>query len=257
MRNIFEEFIKQIEWNQEAVVVQNPYKPAQIVSMAYANIEKCELYHDYYWGWSCKPRLEKTWSNFKDHFARLFKETRRSSRTSKTKGYAANVQSAQANAALFAKMQQDHTMALANIATEIQANRTPAALLTKTIAKLSSQVTTLIAKLKLAQSYNARLKISRHCLSPDDHGHRSANAGAPSDQNPLRDRNIYSRSGKKFDPNRYCSYHGFKFEESHTSAICHYPLDGRGWTPREERHGTNNGSMAGQPSGGGRYYITI
>ena len=91
MRNIFEEFIKQIEWNQEAVVVQNPYKPAQIVSMAYANIEKCELYHDYYWGWSCKPRLEKTWSNFKDHFARLFKETQRSSRTSKTKGYPSNV----------------------------------------------------------------------------------------------------------------------------------------------------------------------
>ena len=43
---IFEDFIEKIEWNQEAVAVQNPYTPAQIVSMAYANIEKCGLYQD-------------------------------------------------------------------------------------------------------------------------------------------------------------------------------------------------------------------
>ena len=36
---LFEEPIKKIEWNQEAVAVQNPYSPAQIVSMAYANIK--------------------------------------------------------------------------------------------------------------------------------------------------------------------------------------------------------------------------
>ena len=41
---LFEEFVEQIEWNQEAVAVQNPYLPTQIVSMAYANIEKCGLY---------------------------------------------------------------------------------------------------------------------------------------------------------------------------------------------------------------------
>ena len=39
----FKEFVEQIEWNQEAVAVQNPYSPAQIVSMAYANIDKCGL----------------------------------------------------------------------------------------------------------------------------------------------------------------------------------------------------------------------
>ena len=31
---MFEEFVEQIEWNQEAVSVQNPYSPAQILSMA-------------------------------------------------------------------------------------------------------------------------------------------------------------------------------------------------------------------------------
>ena len=36
---IFEEFIEKIEWNQEAFVVKNPYTPAQIVSMVYANIK--------------------------------------------------------------------------------------------------------------------------------------------------------------------------------------------------------------------------
>ena len=35
---IFEEFIEKIEWNQEAFAVQNPYMPAQIFSMAFANI---------------------------------------------------------------------------------------------------------------------------------------------------------------------------------------------------------------------------
>ena len=75
--NIFEEFIKKIEWNQEAVAVQNPYTPAQIVSMAHANIEKCGPYQDDCWGWSRKTRLGKTWSNFKACFARVFKETQR------------------------------------------------------------------------------------------------------------------------------------------------------------------------------------
>ena len=45
-RTLFEESVKQIEWNQEAVAVQNPYSPAQIISMAYANIEKCGIYQD-------------------------------------------------------------------------------------------------------------------------------------------------------------------------------------------------------------------
>ena len=45
-KTLFEEFVKQIGWNQEAVAVQNPYSPAQIVSMAYANIDKCHLYQD-------------------------------------------------------------------------------------------------------------------------------------------------------------------------------------------------------------------
>ena len=44
--NLFEKFIEKIERNQEAVAMQNTYTPAQIISMAYTNIEKCGLYQD-------------------------------------------------------------------------------------------------------------------------------------------------------------------------------------------------------------------
>ena len=57
---LFEEFVEKVEWNQGAVAVQNPYSPAQIISMAYANIDKSGLYQDDCHDWSHKPRSEKT-----------------------------------------------------------------------------------------------------------------------------------------------------------------------------------------------------
>ena len=98
--------------------------------MAYANIEKCGLYQDNCRDWLRKTQSDKTWGNFKAHFARSFKDTRRSSRTSRTKGYIAHVQAAQANVEIFTKMQQEHTLALANLVTATQADRTSVALLT-------------------------------------------------------------------------------------------------------------------------------
>ena len=55
-------------------------------------------------------------------------------------------------------MQQDHTQALANLATATQADRTLVALLTKIILELSSQVAQLTAKLTTAQAKNSRMK---------------------------------------------------------------------------------------------------
>ena len=43
---IFEDFVKQNEWDQESVAVPNLYTPAQIVYMVYTNIEKYGLYQD-------------------------------------------------------------------------------------------------------------------------------------------------------------------------------------------------------------------
>ena len=154
--------------------MQNPYSPAQIVSMAYANIDKCGLYQDDCRDWSRKPRSEKTSVKFKTHFAQAFKETRRSSKTSRTEGYVAHVQAAQANAELFTKIQQDHTQALANLATATQADRSSVVFLTKTISELSSQVVLLTAKLATAQAENARMNKSGKQSTTAGQGHRAS-----------------------------------------------------------------------------------
>ena len=139
-------------------MVKNPYTHAHIFSMAYTNIEKFGLYQDDCREWSRKSRLKKTWSNFKTHFTRALMENQRSSRTSTTKGYEANVQVGLANAALFTNMQQDHTLALANLATATQADRTLIKLLMNMILELLRKVSTLTAKLATVQSENDRLK---------------------------------------------------------------------------------------------------
>ena len=224
--NLFGEFVKKIEWIQEVVAVQNPYSPAQIVSMAYTNIEKCGLYQNDCREWSLKTQSDKTWSNFKAHFARAFKETRRTSRTSNNEGYAAHVHAAQANAALFTEMQQNHTLALENLATATQADRTSVALPTKTILELSIQVAHLTAKIATAQAENARMKKSGHQSTTSGHGHRAFSNSTPPDPTSSQDRNVYSRSGQRFDPNRYFSPQVYKVEESHTSATCCFPSNG-------------------------------
>ena len=115
-------------------------------------------------------------------------------------------------------MQQDHTLGLANLATAKQTDRTSVALLTKMISDLSSQVATLTVKLVTAQSEIACMKKSGHCLAPAKHSHQASRNSTPSDPNSNQDRNIYSKSGQKLDPNGYCSSHGYKVEEAHTSA---------------------------------------
>ena len=126
--------------------------------MAYASIEKCRLYQEDCREWSRKPSLDKIWSIFKAHFSQAFKENQRSPRTSNTEGYAANVHATQTNAALFNKIQQDHTLALTNLSTATQADRTLVVLLTKMISEISSQVATLTEKLATAEYKNAKLK---------------------------------------------------------------------------------------------------
>ena len=110
----------------------------------------------------------KSWYNMKQLQSSLcwaFKETQRSSRTLMTKGYAANLHAAQANAELFTEMQQDHTLALENLATATQADRTSVALLTKTISELSIQVAHITAKLATSQAESDRLK-NRDIVQP-------------------------------------------------------------------------------------------
>ena len=170
--------------------------------------------------------LTRHWENFKAHFAQAFKETKRSSRTSRTKGYVAHVHAAQANTEIFTEMQQDHTLALANLATATQAYKTLLALLTKTISELSGQVALLRAKLATSQAKIIRMKKSGQQSTTAWHGHQACSNMTPLDPNPSQDRKLYSRSWQRFDPNWYCSSHGYKVEELHTLATCLFPSNG-------------------------------
>ena len=114
--------------------MQNLYSLDQIVSIAYANIDKCGLYQDNCRDLLRKTQSDKTWGNFKNHFTQAFKDTRRSSRIYRTEGCVPHMHAAQANTELFTKIQQDHSLELANLATATQADRTSVALLTKKIS---------------------------------------------------------------------------------------------------------------------------
>ena len=120
-------------------------------------------------------------------------------------------------------MQQDHTLALANLATAIQADRKSVALLAKTISELSGQVAVLTAKLATAQAENTRMKKSGQQSTTAGHGQRAPSNTTPSDPNLSQYQNLYSQSGQRFDSNGYCSSHGYKVEESHTSVTCRFP----------------------------------
>ena len=56
---IFEDLVDQIEENVEAVARQNPYTPAQIVSIAFTIVDRSGFYADDCRDWKRKPRSQK------------------------------------------------------------------------------------------------------------------------------------------------------------------------------------------------------
>ena len=113
--------------------------------MAFANVENSGYYADDCREWLRKPTASKDWAGFKTHFARAFKEVRKtSSRTARSEGYAAHVQcdmeAAETNVAMFANLQQSHTDALANLATATASYCASVAALTGMIVERLTQV---------------------------------------------------------------------------------------------------------------------
>ena len=148
--------------------------------------------------------------------------------------------SAQSNAELFTKMQKYHTLALAKLATATQSDSIlvallaktiseisgQVALLAKTISEISGQVALLTAKIATAQAENAQMKKLGQQSTTARHGYQVSSNSTPLDLNSSQYRNLYSRSGHRFNPNGCCSSHGYKVEESHTSATCRFPNNG-------------------------------
>ena len=83
---------------------QNLYTSKQIVSMAIGNVKKPFLYIEDCREWDRKVSTEKTWANFKVHFTRDFKETRKSAKTSQAGGYTVNVDRVNSRAEMFSEI---------------------------------------------------------------------------------------------------------------------------------------------------------
>ena len=84
----FEYLVQQIEDCVDNVASQNPYTPAQTVSIGFKIMDKCGFYSDDCRDWKREDELDKTCPNCKVHFARAFKETRDSNETAGNSGYA-------------------------------------------------------------------------------------------------------------------------------------------------------------------------
>ena len=110
----FEDFVQQIEDGQEAVALQNTYTDIQILTISENLIESTGFYTIEFREWNRTDKAQKTWVNFKLHFLRAFRDQ---SRQAQHAGYGqSNTQNLE-NAAMLEEMMQDHSHALANLAT--------------------------------------------------------------------------------------------------------------------------------------------
>ena len=165
----FETFVQQIVDGQESVALQNPYTDTQIVTIAENLIESTGFYTMDCREWNRTDTTQKTWVNLKVHFSRAFREHRDQSKQAQSIQYGhANTQNS-ANAAIFAEMTQDHSHALANLATATQSDRTTVANMSQTITDLTLQLGQANAKLAEAQSSIAALtsKLSQNWTRPN------------------------------------------------------------------------------------------
>ena len=101
---------------------------------------------------------KKTWTNFKIYFVKAFKENKPSKNTSKDLGYSTHLQSVESRAEMFLEMQQDHNVALANLATATKADCESVSLMYKKISELTTQIASITKQLSDAHLEIARLK---------------------------------------------------------------------------------------------------
>ena len=119
--------MQQIEDRQEAVALQNPYTDTQIVTITKNLIESTGFYTMDCREWNRTDNAQKTWVNFKVHFSQAFCENRDQSRQTQYAVYGHSITQNSANAAMLAETTQDHSHALANLATTMQSDRTTVA----------------------------------------------------------------------------------------------------------------------------------
>ena len=224
---LFEDSIEQIEVAVEAVASQVLYTDQQIVSIAFSLVEATGLYHDGAKELRRKSAIDKTWKNFKSFFARELREERSVTCTSQTGGYAQFcAQTDQANATVQQRMQENHTQALANLATATAADRQAVTTLTATNAQLTAElakVTSTIATL-------------RHKLAALPTGRLRTPATPPNPNSNVR---------AIWDSNGYCWTHEYRVSTAHTGSTCNNCAPGH--NKEANRSNTMGGSIKGKP----------
>jgi hypothetical protein len=180
----------------------------QQINMGYANIFATGNFTSTCRRWNEKETTDKTWSNFKAHFAAAHRQQKQMQGES-----AANTGYHAENAAVGQTDDQmaDTTIgALANLATSTATDRGIIATLTEASSRLAIQL----------EDRSNKLKEIKALLKKERAGRKGQKTFYPS-------------------PDNYCWTHGYKVANSHTSHICNYPKNGH------KREATNADNMGG------------
>jgi hypothetical protein len=188
---------------------------AQKLSSAYSKIFKSGKFNSSCRRWDEKYEVNKTWNNFKIHFAAAYRQHRQ------MQGETIGAQ-AFANSAVTHASEDDLTEqafgAFANLATATAVDRNVVAQLTEANSRLAKQLEDNATSLKEVKSLLEKKRAKRA-------------SGGNTNRPPRR----------SFTPSsdNYCRSRGYNVARTHTSQTCMYPKEGH------QREATNINNMGG------------
>jgi nucleoside 2-deoxyribosyltransferase len=172
-----------------------PIGPSQQINVGYAKIFATGHFMSACPRWNKKPAAEKTWTQFKSHFAAAHRQHKQMQGES-----AANARHHSANAAMTQnedQMAEATIGALANLATATAAERGVVAALTQANSRLVKQ----------HEENSSELRELRALLNQERRDKRGPRSFNPSSSN-------------------YCWTHGYKVGKTHKSLTCNTPKPG-------------------------------
>jgi len=235
----FEDLVLQIEDAVENVATQNPYTDQQVVSISFTIVERCGFYHEDCRDWKRKAAADRTWTTFKTHFSRAFKEVRESSSSVRTGGYANLCLREVAERAEAQEAVNNETqIALANFVSAASSDRNTISSLTKTIAELSKE----LSKANLAIAALTK-KLGNGTSTPSGNGGAKNNKKRKFKNMAIdihgKEREFVHSDNDFYDPKAYCWSHGFRCRIGHDSSTCTYKKEGH--VDNATRENTQNG----------------
>jgi hypothetical protein len=180
-----------------------------IVNVAYTLVFNTGLFPDACRAWQVHPEAQKTWTNFKIHFAAAHREFRLTNQTAQQSGFDS------ANMMIKHHPYQGTADAIAQLTVSTASDRDTVATLTATNAKLTFKLETSQAYIKKLKEGIVQLNLN---IKPAWQGQRPA---------------------KTTDNDNYCWSHGYQVHNEHTSASCKNQEEGH------KKKVTKNNPMGG------------